>query len=287
VVESVVVALRAVSYAAALQAAGVAMFGCIFDHQLQHSKQFVQQLVRRTALVALCLTIAYQLAEPARLLGRLDGVLDSALQVELLGSTFGTAVSIRSSGLIVIVLGSFRSWVFGPVMTIVGATIIAGSFSYSGHTSDSGLSWILGPTLVAHTLVVAFWLGALWPLYGVARREEPAVRGRIVESFSTAAMRLVPVIFVAGVFMSVALVPSLSSLRTPYGQLLVTKVIGFFALIVLAAVNRAYLGPALSYDKRRPVAAFRGVVLVEWAIIVAIVAATAVMTAFFSPRLHG
>ncbi len=286
VVDSIVVALRAVSYAAALQAAGVAMFGVIFAHDLQRSKQFVQQLLRGTAIVGLCTTIAYERAEPARLLGRLDGVFDSALQVELLESSLGMAVSIRCFGLIAIILGSLRSWSFAPVMTVVGATVVAASFSYSGHTSDSALRWFLGPTLLAHTLVVAFWLGALWGLYGVVRREEPAVSRRIVETFSAAAVRLVPVLLVAGLIMSVALLPSLSSLGTPYGRLLIAKVIGFSMLIVLAAVNRAYLGPAISLGGGRPVAAFRSMVLVEWAVIVVIIAATALMTALFSPELH-
>jgi len=64
-----VIALRALSFVASLQAAGIPLFLWLFGDGVPHVARPVTTLARRTALVALVLVISYQLVEPARLWG--------------------------------------------------------------------------------------------------------------------------------------------------------------------------------------------------------------------------
>jgi putative copper export protein len=91
------------------------------------------------------------------------------------------------------------------------------------------------------------------------------------------------VILLAGIVMAVLLLPNVSALSEPYGELLIAKVVGFAVLMGLAAANKWRLGPALAHG---PVSGlwFRRSVAAEYVLIAAVLAITAVMTSFFSPE---
>jgi putative copper export protein len=137
--------------------------------------------------------------------------------------------------------------------------------------------------LIVHTLIVAFWLGALAPLLLAVRLETPAAAGRIVAGFSAYATWLVPVILVAGLALSILLLPNLASLLTPYGKLLLSKVTVFAVLMGFAALNKWRLGPGISGGDAAALRAFSRSVLAEWGLILAVVAVTAFMTGLYSP----
>ena len=135
-----------------------------------------------------------------------------------------------------------------------------------------------------HLLIVAFWFGALWPLYFVSLREAPARASAIVQRFTGVATWLVPVIFVAGTAMAILLLPGFSVLTEPYGELLMAKVVGFALLLGLAAANKWRLGPALHAGTAGGGRWFRRSVATEYVLIAAVLAITAVMTSFYSPE---
>ena len=118
---------------------------------------------------------------------------------------------------------------------------------------------------------------------GITDAAPERVRGHLIERFSYVAVRLVPAIFVAGVVLAAVLLPSLASLRTNYGALLLFKVAGFSALMGLAAFNKHRLAPSVSAGQQAALAQFGRVVLVEWMSIAAIVAVTGTMTGVLSP----
>lgn len=84
--------------------------------------------------------------------------------------------------------------------------------------------------------------------------------------------------------MALILIPSLSVLGEPYGQLLLAKIGGFSVLMALAAANKSLLGPAIATGEAEGGRRFRQSVGTEYALIVAVLAITAVMTSFFSPE---
>jgi len=283
VADLVAIGLGTLAVAAALQAAGVPIFVALFGDGLDRSIAAVRTMALRTALVGLVLTAGHAVVEPARLTGTMSGALDGSLHALLLGSDFGTTLSIRLLGLGIIVGGLLGPRRIGEAAGMIGASLIVASFAFMGHTAADDQRWLLAPLLLLHLLAVAFWLGALWPLRAITRLEGPAVGGALVERFSRVAVWLVPVIFLAGVAMAAALVPGLASLGTPYGLSLLAKVAGFAVLMALAAANKWRLGPGVARGDRAALRRFRRSVLAEWILILVVVAVTVTMTSLFSP----
>jgi putative copper export protein len=283
VTDLIAIGLRALAFAAALQAAGVPLFLWLFGGNLERAARPIGTLAVRTAAAALVLTMGHALVEPARLAGELSGVFDASLQGLLLASDAGTAVAIRVLGLAMITGGSLKPGRLGTLVVLVGATLVVCSFAFMGHTAADERRWLLAALLILHLLVVAFWFGALWPLSISVKRESLAVAGLVIEAFSGLAVWLVPIIFFAGLGLAVALVPDLASLRTPYGLLLLSKVAGFALLMGLAGLNKWRLGPRIARGEAGAIPVFRRVVLVEWLLLVAVVAVTATMTGLYSP----
>jgi putative copper export protein len=186
-------------------------------------------------------------------------------------------------GLALVGFGLLKLSRAGAAAALVGGTLVAASFAFTGHTATSDQHWLLGAVLIVHLLSVIFWFGALLPLYLACRHEDLQTNGVIIEQFSALAIRLVPLIFVAGLVMAAVLVPSLATLRTPYGLLLLAKVGGFALLMGLATLNKWCLGPRIAAGHKHALGAFRASVLTEWGLIAAVLGTTATMTALFSP----
>ena len=278
----VAIGLRALAFAAALSAAGAAIFVWLFGASLDRSARQIRALTTATAVCGLLLTAAYAVVEPVRLAGAWSGIVDASLQALLLGSDFGTTAGVRVLGLLTVLAGSLRRGPTGDGLALAGAVLIAGSFAFMGHTATDPQRWLLAPLLVVHLVAIAFWFGALWPLAAVARHEEPAAAGAVIGRFSGIAVRVVPAIFVAGVAIAALLLPGWSSLQTAYGYSLMAKVAGFSTLMTLAALNKWRLGPRIGRGDRAAVAALRWSMAAEWLLIFAVVAVTAAMTALFA-----
>jgi len=304
------VVLRAMSFVLQLQAAGAVFFAAAFGPALTTSLAGVRALARGTAIAAVLTVAAHYLMEPARMAGEMAGVLDSSLQSMAWASSVGGAFSVKELGLLLVIAGmqppsarltadrlfsasaglSPALWLRRlssrgfTLVGIGGAVLVAGSFALTGHTATSPSRVVLAPLLLTHLLLVAFWLGALWPLWLVTLREPRERATRVVALFSSAAVWLVPLIFVVGATIAALLLPDVASLRKPYGELVLVKVALFALLMVLAALNKWRLGPALGGEDLLAGRSFRRVVVVEYVIILAVLAVTAVMTTFFSPE---
>ncbi len=279
----VAIGLRAVASAAALLVAGLPIFLVLYGHVPDRSSHRVSSTVFPTALVALALLMLHAFIEPVRLAGAWSGALDTSLHALLLSSDFGTTIAIRALGLILIAGSTLKAGRSGTGPALIGATLIAASFAFMGHTAADPQRWLLAPLLLIHLLAIAFWFGALWPLLTVSRFETADIAGRVIGQFSRTAARVVPLVLVAGLTMSGLLLPNLSALRTPYGISLITKVGGFALLMALAALNKWQLSRGVSKGNRTSLLAFQISVLAEGIVIFAVVTVTAVMTALFSP----
>jgi putative copper resistance protein D len=280
----VAIGMRALAFAAALSAAGAAIFVWLFGAALDRSARRIRVLTSATALIGLLFTLAHAVVEPVRLAGAWTGIVDASLQALLLGSDFGTATAVRVLGLSTVLAGSLRPGRAGDGLALAGALLIAVSFAFMGHTAADPQRWLLAPLLIVHLVAVAFWFGALWPLAVMAQHESPALAGPTIGLFSAIAVRIVPGIFVAGVALAALLLPGWSSLRTAYGFSLMAKVAGFTTLMGLAALNKWRFGPAIGRGDATAVAAFRRTIAAEWLLILGVVAVTATMTALFDVR---
>jgi putative copper resistance protein D len=284
VVDVLSVILRALSFVLLFQAAGVAIFLAVFGRRLADSWNAVRLLGQGAALAAVTLVAGHYALEAARMAGELSGVWDPSLQGMMWHSSGGAASILRLVGLGLIAVGLQPTQGRGSKLATLGAVLACLAFTLTGHTAVAAHREMLAPLLMIHLLVVAFWFGALAPLYLASSRETSVRACEIVEAFTGVATWLVPVILVAGVAMAVVLLPDLSALREPYGELLIAKVVGFAALMGLAAANKWRLAPALAAGTAESGRRFRRAVAAEYVLIVGVLAVTAVMTTFFSPE---
>jgi len=278
------VTLRALSFVLLFQAAGTAIFVAIFGRRLASSQVSVRRLGRVAAVAAIVLVAAHYALEAARMAGEMSGLWDPILQGMAWSSPAGTASICRLLGLLLIAMGLQARSGRRTVLAAGGAVLAIGAFALTGHTSVNTHRAALAALLVLHLLVVAFWFGALWPLYLASLRETSVRASDIVARFTAAATWLVPVILLAGIVMAVLLLPNLRALSEPYGELLVAKVVGFTVLMGFAAANKWRLGPALVHGSAQSGRWFRRSVAAEYVLIAAVLTITAVMTSFFSPE---
>jgi copper resistance protein D len=278
------VVLRALSFILLFQAAGAAIFVALFGRRLASSLEAVRRLGQASALAAIALVAAHYAVEAARMAGDLSGMWDPALQGMVWDSPNRAALTCRLTGLLLIVVGLRRAGRQSLIVMLSGAVLAAGSFTLMGHTSVSAHRGALAALLMVHLLVVAFWFGALGPLYLASLRETPARAANIVERFTAVATWLVPLILVDGIAMAVLLLPNLAALGEPYGELLIAKVAGFVMLMGLAAANKWQLGPALARGPGHSARWFRRSLAAEYVLIAVVLSITAVMTSFFSPE---
>jgi len=302
-------ALRAVSFALLLNAAGTPIFIAAFGHLVPNSLPDVKKLGSRLAIAALVFVAAHQALEAARMAGEMSGITDPAMQKMALLSPAGATFAARILGLILIIGGMRRTPPSAATaasdataasthsatpagastqapppanaLALVGALMAITSFTLMGHTATNTHRAAAAALITLHLLVVAFWLGSLWPLYLAAKQEQPATAGHLIDRFSATATWAVPLILLAGVGLSALLLPSLATFKQPYGQLLLAKLAGFAVLLAMACLNKYHFGPACAAGNT---AAFQRTVVIEYASICAVLTATAVMTTFFSPE---
>jgi putative copper export protein len=275
--------VRALSFLALFQAAGVALFVALFSHRLSVASAPVRRVGFHSAVLAIVLVAVHYGLEAARMAGALSGAFDASLQALVLDSPVSTAWILRTAGLALIAATIRRPGRLAGILGVIGAMITLAAFLWVGHTAiDPDRAW-LGVLLAAHVAVVAFWFGALAPLYVVSGKEPAAAAAAVVEDFSRIALWLVPGILVAGALMTLFLVDRWAVFGEGYGLLLLVKLGAFAALMALAALNKWRYGPALSVS-RDATAAFQRTVGIEYALICTVLIVTAVMTTFFSPE---
>jgi putative copper resistance protein D len=281
-VDVISVVARALSFVAQLQLAGTAIFIAMFGRQLQQSRGVIVAIGRYLAAAAVVLVVLHYLLEAARMAGDFSGMFDLSMQRISLHSTIAVACALRLAA-IVSMIGTLSRHTNRSLAAYIGAALLGLAFTVTGHTAVHPLRYLLAPLLWLHIAIVAFWFGALWPLYVATTRETPSIASQIIQRFSTRAAWSVPLIGIAGVVMTWTLLPSLNALLEPYGELLVFKFASFIALMMLAALNKWRLGPAIAQGKTGAVNMFRRVVMLEYAVIFVVLCVTATMTGLFSP----
>jgi len=282
-VDELSAALRALSFVALFQAAGMAMFLALFGRFLLASRAGTRRIAMGTALIAIVLVIAQYLLEAARMSGDFAGVMDPSLQGLVLHSSTAFALAARVAGLVLLVAAMRSHDTAGTALTVLGLLLVLGAFLLVGHTTAHAERWLLALLLLVHLFIVAFWFGALVPLFRASSIEVAATAGRVIDAFSAIALWFVPVLFVAGACLALFLVKTVDGLRTDYGELLLVKVAGFAVLLGLASLNKWRLAPGVARGELRAIAHFRRSLAAEYLLIAAVLAVTAVLTSFYSP----
>lgn len=282
--DSIVLALRALSFVAIFQAVGNALFLDLFGARLSMSvEQRIRMSARIAALAALCLVVLYHVLTPARMAGNLGGTFDPSLSELLRESDTGTAHIVRMLGLAVLFLSLDRRTRLNTIAMRVALALAVLSFALMGHTAIHPLRWLLAPLLLVHVAVVAFWFGALWPLHEVAAREPPEQSGATIAQFTKLATRLVPWVLICGALLAFVFIRSVAELATGYGAMVLGKTAAFGVLMYLAALNRGRYGPGVAAAAAGAARAFQRTTVAEWSVLAVVLVATALMTELSAP----
>jgi putative copper export protein len=278
------VTVRTLALAGVFQAAGAAFFVVLFGPWLLRSGRRIRRLGRYAALAGMALLAAQQWLRGARLADGYAGLVDPALQRLAWGGSGGHAAWLQLTGLAVIACGLARQGRTAAGLAGAGAAIAACAFALTGHTSEHAPRALLAPLLCVHLLVVAFWFGALLPLFICSRHETRADAVALLRAFSGVAGWLVPAIGVAGLALAFMLIPAPDAWRAPYGLLVLTKLGAFALLLLLAAWNRWWAVPAMAVsDAPAAPRVLRRSIAIEYLLLTAVLALTAVLTSFYSP----
>jgi putative copper export protein len=235
------------------------------------------------ALAGVVAVAGHYSLEAARMAGEMSGLWDPMLQTMMWHSPNRAVFLCQLLGLLLIAVGLQEASQRRTIVAICGAVLATGAFTLMGHTSVNPHRAVLATLLMVHLIIVAFWFGALGPLYLVSLKEPPARAFEITQRFTAIATWLVPVILLAGATMAALLLPNLAALRTPYGRLLIIKFIGFGLLMGLAAANRWRFARGLAGATDQSERQFRRSLGAEYVLIAAILTVTAIMTSWFSP----
>jgi len=249
--QAVAAALRGISYAGLLLAAGgwtvLAWFGLDRDRAATRGLLTAAAGIG-TAAVLLALPVQAILstglgigaiAEP----GVLDQVLGAGVGLSVLLAVIGAALLVMAAR--VPVNPTTR------VVTALGALLAAGSFAAAGHTRSTDPAWLATAADTAHAWAAAVWFGGVVVLALALRRRrddpDPVDAATLVSRFSSVAGIALLVVAAAGGVLAWGEVRAVRAVTsTTYGWLLVVKT-SIVALVVAAgAYNRFRLVPLVA-----------------------------------------
>jgi putative copper export protein/mono/diheme cytochrome c family protein/peroxiredoxin len=224
---------------------------------------------RLLLLVALGSGIAWLLARTAVFEGRPEAALEPRAVWRALLDTRPGIIWLARHGLLV-VLGVFlplpadtratKNWFAARgealALAMLALALVSGSSHAAGVTPRTVLALVVD---VAHLLGSGLWIGGLIPLALLLRAasQEAGADSRsyavlAVRRFSGAALATMFVLITSGALNAVAQIESIAGLvGTLYGHLLLGKLSGLVLILVVAAVNRVRLLPALSGPSAR------------------------------------
>jgi putative copper resistance protein D len=247
--ELINIILRLALYVDLLLLFGVALFAL---YSVNAPLRF-RPLLRGLALLGALLSVAGLLLMTSAMSGETElAALWPHLQMMLLETDVGLAWALRMIALIV-VLAQPGKW----LASMAGAVALT-SLAWSGHGAMDEGSLRVWHFLsdILHLLAAGAWLGGMLALVLLARGGVDEARIRLlaaaVKRFEWIGAAIVLTLSVSGVVNYLFIVgPRLDEvLLGTYGMLLAIKVLLFAAMLVLAALNRFHLGPALERSLR-------------------------------------
>ncbi len=189
------------------------------------------------------------------------GMFDSFMAGLVLQSPIGYGSGLKLAGFLVAALalwlarptllaheGSMQ-FAIAPIALRVGAplaiVLFAASFAVLGHVASLGA--LARVAIAMHIGAMGLWIGALYPLYTLCRRESAATLKPLLHTFGQIGWVLTGSLLVAGSYLLTQLLAAPYDLiSTPYGVLLVGKLLLVICLLGLAALNKFRLVPALA-----------------------------------------
>ncbi len=270
--------LRATSYYATLGAVGLALVPAWAHTISDEERSRVALSLRRYALAATGLVLLHRLLDAARLAGEWPGVADVRIERWLWHSTAGVASMTTALGLVVMLAGTRAPRRRTTLPVLLGGALAVGGFALTGHTSQPAVPLLVRALMPLHLVLIAFWLGGIAVLSKTAPSADALTLATRAREFSVVAIRLVPLLAVAGLVIAGAILPGIAALREPYGIGLLGKGATYATLLGLAARNRYCLLPRLETGAPAAGRTFLRTLHLEHALLAGVLAITAGLT---------
>jgi len=257
---------------------------------------------RVLVLLAIGSGIVWLLVRTALFESRAQAALDPRAVLRAVLDTWPGFVWLARHGVLLVLaaflairpdVGERRNWIAARAEALLLAALALALVSASSHAAAITPGTRLAVAVdVAHLVGTGLWLGGLVALAFLLRAagrdddaEARAYAVRAARRFSRAALLVMIVLMASGVMNAIAQVESIAGLAgTTHGRLLLGKLALLVAILVLAAVNRARILPALSGpDAMRRLAAFVGLEAVLALVLLGLAAAMTLTT----PARHG
>jgi putative copper resistance protein D len=203
----------------------------------------------------------------------LQSGLGEVLQARLLGFTWLALFTLSP------VATKLPPWPERAVHAGIAVVLIA-SFGDTGHISTlPGLARI---ALALHVLAVFLWIGALRPLLHLSRVPDLPKVQELLRLFGIQALGIVAVLLVSGVYLATQLLQTPAELlTTPYGRVLLLKLLGVYTVLMLAAMNKLLLVPRLL--NAGSAAGLQKSIRMEWIVALLVLAVTSWLTTITGP----
>lgn len=218
---------------------------------------------------------------------QMSGVAPTAVDVAtvrmlIVATPMGAAWCVRMGALAIaalaVVLTRSRPTLLMGIVSAVGLVALA-TLVWAGHGAMDGgaIGWVHLAADVLHLAAAGLWTGTLLALTWLLRVHPTrvALLQRVLTRFAAIGTAIVLTLLVTGIVNGLAIVglPPLASLMTSdYAGLLAAKILLFGGMLLLAALNRFRLTPALAAGGtvqalRRSLAAETGAVLLVLALV--------------------
>jgi copper resistance protein D len=255
--EVAVIVLRWLQYSGAVVLLGVPLFLLYsFRDDDRPNLAWTRPALIVAAFIVALGSLASLVAQTAVMAGSLaEAVKPASLYFIVSGTALGMAILARAIVALLAIFGLlfFRSGRALQGLAVVAGLIIAASFAWTGHAgSTEGAGGLVHVSAdIIHAIAAALWLGSLVALTILllrgAGRDDPAIH-RALNRFAGLGTLAVSLLVLTGLVNSWFLVSParIGELGTsPYGQLLIAKLLIFGLMLAFAASNRFRLTPAL------------------------------------------
>jgi copper resistance protein D len=282
--EAAAIAAKALTYALSLTAAGGAIFIVVFSPLLHSDERGQIATVSRALALGAVFFTALRLPILAGTLGgELAGMWDWSLLRFVFQSSEGYAAQVRVAGLLLILVLGDRSSA-ASALAAIGAVIVSASFAFTGHSASLEQSLFPQALLTLHLISVSYWLGAFYPLRYLTYASDTANVALIMKRFGEIALYGVAMLIAAGAVLLWMLLESpLALFETAYGRIVAIKLLGVAGLLILAAVNKLRLTPALLRGDFSALPKLRTSITAELVLAGLILTVTAVFTTVTGP----
>ncbi len=291
--DGLILGTRWLLYIGAAAAIGGASSLWLMQHHVALKRTLMRYILSAT-LVAFGAAIMHFLVRVGEAYDEgLKGMFDPEMISFLWESPLGQALSLRSTGLLVLLVGllflllvkssnrteKIELGVLEGFLALLGTGLIALSFSEAGHAVEQPLLFQL--TLAVHVIFTAWWMGSLYPLWLACHRLSFTDAHALLDRFGQLAVGALILLLAGGVYMSYQLTGWTNLFSSDYGILLIVKVCLVGVILLLAAFHKIILVPRLQHAPNATV--LKRSIFLEKVIGASIFAITTVLTTLVGP----